>query len=204
MALDEVTAARPRPRLELLSPPSVDTPDAELVERARAGEGWAQEMLYRRHVAMVASTARRLLRHAGEAEDVVQETFLCAFERLHQLVDPAAIRGWLARIAVSRVHRRFRRRRFLAWFGTESEEETLASQAHPGASPEQRAELTLLDVVLAAMPHKLRTPWVLRHVVGHTIEDTAAACGCSLATVKRRLAAADERVARHVEEDRRG
>lgn len=188
-----------RATLEIVSPPSAEASDVELVERARAGEGWAQEMLYRRHVLVVASTARRLLRNAAEAEDVVQETFMLAFERLSQLQEPAAIRGWLARIAVSLVHRRWRWRRVRGWLGHQPPpEETLATQVARGASAETRAELTLLDGALEALAPKLRTAWVLRHVVGHSIEDTATACGCSLATVKRRIGAAEEVVRRHV------
>jgi RNA polymerase sigma-70 factor (ECF subfamily) len=48
------------------------------------------------------------------------------------------------------------------------------------------------------MPLKLRTPWVLRHVIGCSLDDVAAACACSLATVKRRITAAEEIVDKHV------
>jgi RNA polymerase sigma-70 factor (ECF subfamily) len=183
-----------RKGLEVLRPPEAEVDDAELVERARAHEAWAREMLYRRHVERVAAVGRRLLRNVADTEDIVQETFLIAFERLDQLEEPAAVRGWLARIAVSRAHRRFRRRRLMALLGRREPEEALEDQADPGASPEQLAELRLLDRALSALPLNLRVPWVLRHVVGHTLEDTAVACGCSLATAKRRIAAADARM----------
>ena len=52
-----------------------------------------------------------MLRHTAETEDVVQETFILAFERLAQLDDGGALRVWLVRIGVSRAHRIFRRRR---------------------------------------------------------------------------------------------
>ena len=114
------------PRLRLLDATvNVTVADAELVERALAGDGWAEEMIYRRHVATVASAARRLLRDGSEAADVVQETFLIAFEKLSTLAEPSALRGWLARIAVSRVHRRWRWRRIKLW-GASSEDESLA------------------------------------------------------------------------------
>jgi len=82
--------------------------DAELVRRAREGSDWAIEMMYRRYSKLVAATAQRLLRSDADVDDVVQETFLIAFEKIDRLVEPAALRGWLAQIAVSRVHRRFR------------------------------------------------------------------------------------------------
>jgi RNA polymerase sigma-70 factor (ECF subfamily) len=178
--------------------------DESLVLRARAGDTWALEMLYRRHVGLIASTAQRLLRQRSETEDVVQETFLLAFEKLDQLAVPAAFRGWLVRIAVSRVHRRFRWRRVRSLFGLrrgndDAEDATFEAEATNEATPEQRAELALLDRALATMPLALRTAWVLRHVVGCSNDEVANACGCSLATIKRRIGAADALVRAHAE-----
>ena len=199
------TPSRPRLRaVEPLHDPSEGAPDEELVVRARAGDAWALEMLYRRHVGLVASTARRLLRQRAETEDVVQETFLLAFEKLDQLAQPAAFRGWLVRIAVSRVHRRFRWKKVRSLFGLRrdvdgEEDATLEAEATDEATPEQRAELALLDRALSLMPIELRTAWVLRHVVGCSNDEVAAACSCSLATIKRRISAADELVRAHTE-----
>lgn len=183
------------PRLRLLDATvNVTVPDAELVTRALGGDRWAEEMIYRRHVATVASTARRLLRDPAEAADVVQETFLIAFGKLASLSEPAALRGWLGRIAVSRVHRRWRWRRIKLW-GAAAEEESLLDVAAPGLSPAERAELALIDDRLAALPTKLRVPWVLRHVVGYSLDEVATACACSLASVKRYLGRAEAELA---------
>ena len=164
--------------------------DAELVIRARSGDSWAEEMIYRRHVGRVASVARRLLRDPVEAADVVQDTFLVAFSRLATLATPAALPGWLGQIAVSRVHRRWRWRRLRFWSATDAGE-SLADVASPDLDPAARAELALLDARLTALPAKLRVPWVLRHVVGYSLDEVAVACACSLASVKRHLARAD-------------
>jgi RNA polymerase sigma-70 factor (ECF subfamily) len=178
--------------------------DGDLVRRARGGETWAHEMIYRRYVRLIATTAQRLLRDPSDVDDVVHETFLISFEKLDRLLDPDALRGWLVRIAVSRVHRRFRWRRFVALLGGDQPGAVLEDQASRDASPEQRAELALIDRALARMPLKLRTPWVLRHVVGCQLEDVAAACACSLATVKRRIVEAETLVQRHLGDEHRG
>lgn len=175
--------------------------DADLVRRAQGGEAWAHEAIYRRHVKLVAATARRLLRNPSDVEDIVHETFLIAFEQLHRLLDPAALRGWLTRIAVSRVHRRFRWRKVTSLFSGDEPGARLEDQASGDASPDQRAELALIDRALARMPLKLRTPWVLRFVVGQPLDEVAVACECSLATVKRRLAEAEAQVRAHLGED---
>jgi RNA polymerase sigma-70 factor (ECF subfamily) len=203
VALSSMLAiARPDSTGEVVALRPADTiADAELVRRARDGNEWATEAIYRRHVRRVASVAQRLLRDDGEVDDVVQETFMIAFEQLAKLGDPAALGGWLAQIAVSRVHRRFRWRKWTRlWSGAELEA-SLHDQASSEASPEQRAELALIDRALGQMPLKLRTPWVLRHVVGYRLEDVAAACDCSLATIKRRLADAEALVADHLGEE---
>jgi RNA polymerase sigma-70 factor (ECF subfamily) len=175
-------------------------PDADLVKRARGGDDWAHEMIYRRHVGLVAATAHRLLRDPADVDDVVQETFLIGFEQIGRLIDPGALRGWLVQIAVSRVHRRFRWRRLTGWLSGSEVAAALEDQASADASPEQRAELALIERALAKLPLKHSTPWVLRHVVGCGLDDIAAASGCSLATVKRRIADAEAAVARYLDD----
>ena len=118
----------------------------------------------------------------------------------------AAFRGWLVQIAVRKVHRRFRRRRLLRTLGfdTTSPDAGIAAQASSEISPEQRAELVLLDRVLAGLPAAERVAWSLRCVEGMRLEEVALACSCSLATVKRRIAAAHAVVSKHVALDTRG
>jgi RNA polymerase sigma-70 factor, ECF subfamily len=175
--------------------------DAELVARARGGEAWAREAIYRRHAGTVASVLVRLLGRREEAEDAVQDTFLTAFEELARLRDSGALRPWLVRIAIRQAHRRFRRRRLLRLLGLDRarDDASLESLAAPGTSPEERAELALLDRALQRLPAAPRVAWVLRHVEGYDLEGVAEATGCSLATAKRRIAAAQARVSVHLE-----
>lgn len=181
--------------------------DGELVRRALEGDRWAEEALYRRHVRYVGGIVVRLLRSRTDAEDVLQDTFALALERLATLRDPDAVRPWIARIAVSQVRRRCRRRRLLVAIGLgrfagpgdgAGDEVSLESLASTEQSPEVRAELGKLDKALSRLPPDERIAWMLRHVEGEALEDVAAACGCSLATAKRRIAAADTLVRRHV------
>jgi RNA polymerase sigma-70 factor (ECF subfamily) len=61
-----------------------------------------------------------------------------------------------------------------------------------------------VDAAVKTLPAALRVPWLLRHVEGHEVRELAALCGMSLATAKRRLALADERVARRLRDGARG
>lgn len=198
-------AARPaasQPRRDVLPrAPAAGPDDAELVRRARSGDRWAHEAIFRRYVKDVARIAERLLRRRSDADDVVQDTFAAALTSLDRLEDPAALRSWLIGIAVFRVKRRHRTAGFLRMLGLDRglDDATLSVLASDEASPEARAELRLVDQALASLSQDERIAWMLRHVEGEKLEDVAAMTGCSLATAKRRIAAADARVRRHVE-----
>lgn len=176
---------------------SVRPTDAELVQRALEGNAWAEEALYRRYAELVIGTAKRLLGSADDAADVAQDSFLTAFEKLGTLRDASTFKTWLMQIAVRNVHRRFRRRRILRWFGLDDlDETTLEGMASADAPLEVRADLGALGRVLSTIPPTLRLPWMLRHVEGHELTEVAALCDCSLATAKRRIGLAESRVAR--------
>jgi RNA polymerase sigma-70 factor (ECF subfamily) len=174
--------------------------DAELVTRAVGGDRWAREMIYRRHAGSLLAVAVRLLRNKAEAEEVVQDTFVTAFDQLGSLREQAALKSWLWQIAVSLVRRRFRRARLLGFIGLDraTEDATLTEMVSPGARPDQRAELALIDRALSGMRSDLRLAWTLRKVEGLELTEVATMCGCSLATVKRRIAEADVFVSRHL------
>jgi RNA polymerase sigma-70 factor (ECF subfamily) len=175
--------------------------DATLVVSARHGDKWAEEVLYRRHVAYIAGMVSRLLGGAVEAEDVVQDTFALALDRIATVRDPAAIRAWFAQIAVSQVRRRLRRTKLLARLGLYPSLDLaqLESLAVEDADAEMRAELNRLGAALARIPTDDRLAWMLRHVEGHPLKDVARLCDCSLATVKRRVTAASSELRKHVD-----
>jgi RNA polymerase sigma-70 factor (ECF subfamily) len=175
--------------------PREELDDVELVRRACDGDRWAHEAIYRRYVQRVARVAQQLLRDPSDVDDIVQETFLVAFETLRRLAEPAALRGWLTGIAVHRVHRRFRWRRFTRLWTSVGQDD------HPALTvgPDVSAELVLIDRVVAHFPLGVRTAWVLKRVLGDSHDDVAKACGCSVATAKRRVAEVEAALAAHVE-----
>jgi RNA polymerase sigma-70 factor, ECF subfamily len=176
--------------------------DEELVRRALAGDRWGREMLYRRHAGSLLAMTIRLLANRGEAEEIVQDTFVTAFEQLGTLREPGAVRGWLGQIAVNLVRRRFRRARLMRFLGLDrgADDATLESLADPGVPTDQRAELALVDRLLRGMKPALRLAWMLRRVDGLELGEVASLCDCSLATIKRRIVEADAIVDRHVAE----
>lgn len=173
--------------------------DEELVARLVDGDVWAQEALYRRYVRLVWGTALRLVGSRADAEDVVQDTFTAALHDLPGLERGGALRSWLMQIAVHQAHRRFRRRSVLRKLGLDRslDDASLSALVHPAASPETLAELSRIDRALKHLRAEERFAWILRYVDGHTLEEAATACRCSLATLKRRLAKANACLQRH-------
>jgi RNA polymerase sigma-70 factor (ECF subfamily) len=176
--------------------------DADLVARAIDGERWGREMLYRRHAGSLLAMTTRLLRNRGDAEDVVQDTFVTGFEQLTSLREPAAVRAWLGQIAVSLVRRRIRRGRLTRFLGLDrgADDATLAGLAARDVLPDQLVELRLVDRLLGQMRADIRIAWMLRRVEGLELAEVASWCGCSLATAKRRISEADDIIRKHVGE----
>jgi len=96
-------------------------------------------------------------------------------------------RGWLATVTTRVVRRRLRRRHVRRLFHASPYR---ADVPAPGATAEQRALLARLYEILERMPTEQRLAWSLRYLEGEPLDAVAAACGCSLATAKRRVSAA--------------
>ena len=150
--------------------------------------------LYRQYRNYVGTIALRILGDMTAADDVVQDVFLTAYRKLAGLRDPNAVKFWLARITVRVARRRLRLRKARRWIGLDSLPS--AQSVAPGASPEQRAILAAVYVVLQSLPANERIAWTLRHLEGETLPAIAELTGCSLATTKRRISAAQDAVRR--------
>jgi RNA polymerase sigma-70 factor (ECF subfamily) len=174
--------------------------DASLVAGTLAGRARSKEALYRKHVGYIAGMCARLLRSVDAGEDVTQDAFVLAFQRLASLREPEAFRGWLATIAVREVRRHLSRERLRVFLGFDRalDDAPLDELAREDLSIEARSELAALDVVLQQLPAGVRLAWMLRYVEDEPLELIAQACECSLATAKRRIATADVYVRQHV------
>lgn len=186
-----------------LAPPTrapASDEDAALVARALGGDATAEAQIYRRHARPIAGLAARLVGSRTDAEDILQETFVLALEHLRDLRDPTALRPWLMRIAVTRCHHRLRRRRLLRWLGLDRTESDLSldTMVSPSAGPEVQSELARIAALLARCPVPERVAWTLHRVEGETLEAVASTTGCSLATAKRRIAAVEARIEKHL------
>jgi RNA polymerase sigma-70 factor (ECF subfamily) len=148
---------------------------------------------FRAYSRLVASIGFRILGRRSEVEDLVQDVFVEAGKYAARIEDPAALKHWLITVTVRAARHRLRRARFAAMlgFGAPVSYEDVAGA---DASPSERALLAEVYRVLDRLPVNDRIAWTLRHVQGESLAEVAELCGCSLATAKRRIAAAHEAI----------
>ena len=174
-----------RPDARATSAPS----DEALVRAVQAGERWAASALVERYSAMVERLLRRVLGHDQEIEDLVQDALCTVLTSIHQVRDGAAVKGWVAQIAIHTAHRAIRKRRLYRWllFWYPKPNEEMES---PVGS---RDALRRVYAALEELPPDERVPFALRFIDEMPLEDVAAACNVSLATIKRRLSRAERK-----------
>jgi len=169
--------------------------DAALVEGLRAGEPAAIAAFYDRFAPLVLRLLWRVLGAERELDDVLHDVFVRALGAIGELEDPGALRAWVTTVTVftarSTIQRRVRRR----WLTFRAPEELPEAEA-PGPDGEVNEALRATYAVLDGLPADERIAFVLRFVEGLELTETAAACGVSLATIKRRLARAEEQFTR--------
>jgi RNA polymerase sigma-70 factor (ECF subfamily) len=166
--------------------------DGSLVERARAGDLDAKRQLFQRYVSIAGGLAFRLTGSQTDLEDIVQDSFIYAFEHLEQLERPQAFRAWLSSIVTGTAIAVLRRRRLLYRFGLLRREPVrIESLVSSNAPPDVVLELRAVYAVIDKFPPAERVTLILRRFEQLSLQQIAEQMQTSLATVKRRLVRAE-------------
>lgn len=172
-----------------------DSHDADLVRRARARDAAAIRSILQANNRRLYRIARGILRDDGEAEDVVQETYLRAFTRLDDFRGESSLGTWLARIAMNEALGRLRRRRTNPLNSlTEAELEANVIQFPRSAATEdpeklmaQRQIQKIVEHAVDELPEPFRLVFITRVIEGMDVEETAELLDIRPETVKTRL-----------------
>lgn len=140
----------------------------------------------------MATIALRLLGKPDDVDDIVHDTFLQARRSLPQLRDPRAIEGWLGTITVRVTRRALHRARFRRLVGLGAVEADHVPTS--SLSPDDYDYVHGAYSRLSTLRTDERIAWILRRIHGAQLDAVAQMCGCSLATAKRRISAADRRL----------
>ena len=172
------------------------TDESVLVDAARKGDIGAFESLVKRYDRNVFRIAQHITQNREDAEDVVQDAFLKAYQNLGQFQGQSKFYTWLVRIAVNEALMRLRRRRPERMVSIDedvkTEEDSIPREiADWSPNPEQlynQGELKeILQKTIQGLPESFRTVFILRDVEGLSTEETADALGLSVPAVKSRL-----------------
>lgn len=189
-----VTPARPH-----LQPVSEEDASAlaELVRRASAGEREAVGAFFDRFEGEVNRLVWTMLGADADHDDLVNAAFEVMLGKLGSVRAPAALHGWVRQVTVNTVRMELRRRRWRKLFGS-SDEKALEHPDLKVPDEGERARLRDLYAALGRLGPDDRTMVVLRHFEGLELTELAATYELSLATLKRRLARAEQRLERIV------
>jgi RNA polymerase sigma factor (sigma-70 family) len=184
MATGSLAHIVPRLRAAVLAPRAAGD-DAELLDRFVAHrDDIAFETLVRRHGPMVLAVCRRVLRHAHDAEDAFQATFLVLAHKARTVSPREKLAGWLHGVAYKtalKARERAARRT------------DIETRAPPRTSDEMRPDIdrdevgSVLDQELSGLPAHYRLPIVMCDLEDRLRTEVAAALGCSEGTLSARL-----------------
>jgi RNA polymerase sigma-70 factor, ECF subfamily len=171
-------------------------PDLDLVAKVRAGDDAAYDKLVRKYERQVFRIAQHITQNREDAEDVMQDAFVKAFEKLDQFQGNSKFYTWLVRIAVNESLMRLRKRRTGKMVSMDEDVQTEEGSvprdfADWAPNPEDnysQAELAeILRKTIQGLPPGFRVVFVLRDVDGLSTEETAETLGLSIPAVKSRL-----------------
>jgi RNA polymerase sigma-70 factor (ECF subfamily) len=174
--------------------------DAELADGLVANEDWAVTEVWHRFAPMVLGTAQRTLGSTTDAEDVAQDVFCCALEKITTLRAPDKLRSFIygiANHALKAALRRRKRQRLLTPLPSGAEEPPDSQSAEV----ESRDVLRRFDALLSRLGPRHRLIFVLRRLEALTTAEVAAAAHVSNATVKRAVAYASRRLSCWIDTD---
>ena len=182
--------------IQLVAGENEPHPDVALVERVRGGDVLAYDELVRKYDRQIFRIAQHITQNREDAEDVMQDAFLKAYEKIDQFQGNSKFYTWLVRIAVNESLMRLRKRRTGRMVSIDEDIETDEGSvprdlADWAPDPEQNYSQTELAEILRktiqGLPQGFRIVFVLRDVEGLSTEETAETLGLSIPAVKSRL-----------------
>lgn len=166
--------------------------DLEVIERVKAGEVALYEIIMRRYNQRLYRVARAIVRDDNEAEDVMQDAYVRAYQNLGQFRGAASFATWLTRIAVNEALSRLRLRNRNPQMGEDDcYGEDSMNLADTSPDPELNASVAelghLLEKAVLDLPEQYRAVVMLRDIEELSTADTAAALDLTEDNVKVRL-----------------
>jgi RNA polymerase sigma-70 factor (ECF subfamily) len=180
-------------------------PDEHLMCKVNRGDKEALSRLFRKYAGAVRSVGKRILRDAGEADDLVQEVFLYV-HRKSALFDPSkgAARSWIFQVAYTQAFLRRRRLKSFGFYasGIADKLPEIAQRTHLGADYDQTVEGLFgrngWRKILEALTEEQRETLRLHFFEGYTFNEIAEKLGQSYANVRNHHYRGLEKLRKHL------
>jgi RNA polymerase sigma factor (sigma-70 family) len=166
--------------------------ESEVIGRIIKGEKELYEVLMRKYNQRLYRIARSIIKNESEIEDVLQETYIKAFEHLNQFEGRAQFSTWLTRILINQANASLLKKKKLQnSIGSELTEGIKDSTSSSDPSPDQQIvnqELKkYLEDAIDQLPESLRGVYIMREVEGLSVAETSECLSISIENVKTRL-----------------
>jgi len=175
--------------------------DEALARAAIDGQRAAAAAIWDQFSPFVRAILRRILGPDSEVNDLAQDVFLKIFKDIATLRDPRAFRAFVMRVATHAAISELRRRRVRRWLSLTRDGNVPDVSVRAVASSPERLAVGSLYRLLDELDPESRSAFVLHHIEELELREVAAAMEISLATVKRRLANAHERLLHKAKDD---
>ena len=162
-----------------------------LIRRILTGDAAAERQLYEAHVERVFRLAYRMTGDTTQAEDLTQDTFIRAFDRLADFRSDGAFGGWLHRVATSVILTALQKRKRLQNVESLREDMTTVSGLGKAEDPDLRRTL---NRAVARLDDSHRMVFVMHDMEGFTHQEIAMAMGTPVGTAKARLSRARQKL----------
>ena len=163
--------------LSLTANPTIE----ELVQQASQGDRAAFGKVYERCVDRVYALCLRMTGNAEKAEELVQDAFVRAWEKLGSFRGDSRFTTWLHRLTVNEVLRERRSRSTREKYLNDAPDIDVYSAAARDAFPGTRIDL---EKALSRLPDRARQALVLRDIEGFKYREVAVMTGVAVGTVK--------------------
>lgn len=165
--------------------------DNYVIDKVLGGDNAIYEVLIRRYNTKLYRVAKGIIKDEDEIEDVMQNTYVKAYEKLHQFKREAQFPTWLTRILINEALASKKRNSKLLpldlkYFDIQDQEYNTEIEGKEKLEMQQNAK-RLLEAAIANLPEKYRVVFMVREIEQLSVSDTAGLLHISEENVKVRL-----------------
>ena len=174
--------------------------DFELITRVRSGEQIAFEPLMRRYNQRLFRLSRSLCKNDADAMDILQDSYVIAYEKIAQFSGPDGFAGWLSRIVRNEALMRIRRNKLIDISALQDHEPVELNQKGPSAVLAQGQLAKIIEQAIDQLPDSYASVFVLRGVQQLSTAETAVSLDLDIDVVKTRYSRAKKKLRKQLEQ----